>query len=93
MKIIEIVPYDENWPREFAEIAGPLRATLGEVALRIDHIGSTFAAAVLLSLLIPSLLKLVPYGRGAGYDGGASPGPLPQFVAVLPSVKFSVAPF
>jgi GrpB-like predicted nucleotidyltransferase (UPF0157 family) len=41
MKIIEIVPYDENWPREFAEIAGLLRAALGEVALRIDHIGST----------------------------------------------------
>jgi len=41
MKSIEIVPYDENWPREFARIAGPLRATLREVALRIDHIGST----------------------------------------------------
>lgn len=41
MKIIELVPYDENWPREFARIAGPLRAALGEVALRIDHIGST----------------------------------------------------
>jgi GrpB-like predicted nucleotidyltransferase (UPF0157 family) len=41
LKIIKIVPYNENWPREFAEIAGPLRATLGDVALRIDHIGST----------------------------------------------------
>lgn len=41
MKRIEIVPYDENWPSEFAEVARPLRATLGEVALRIDHIGST----------------------------------------------------
>ncbi|HZU00064.1 MAG TPA: GrpB family protein [Ktedonobacteraceae bacterium] len=41
MKMIKIVPYDENWPHEFAEIAGSLRATLGEVALRIDHIGST----------------------------------------------------
>lgn len=41
MNIIEIVPYDEDWPREFAEIAGPLRVALGEVALRIDHIGST----------------------------------------------------
>ena len=41
MKMIKIVPYNENWPHEFAEIAGPLRATLGEVALRIDHIGST----------------------------------------------------
>src|SRR5437867_2171644 len=41
MKIIEIMPYDQNWPHEFAEIARPLRATLGEAALRIDHIGST----------------------------------------------------
>lgn len=41
MKRIEIVPYDENWPREFVEIAVQLRAALGEVALRIDHIGST----------------------------------------------------
>ncbi len=41
MNIIEIVPYNEKWPREFAEIARPLRVALGEVALRIDHIGST----------------------------------------------------
>lgn len=41
MKRIEIVSYDENWPLAFAEIARPLRATLKEVALRIDHIGST----------------------------------------------------
>jgi GrpB-like predicted nucleotidyltransferase (UPF0157 family) len=41
MKMIKIVPYDENWPHEFAQIARPLRTTLGEVALRIDHIGST----------------------------------------------------
>ncbi len=36
-----IVPYQESWPAEFEAIAARLRAGLGELALRIDHIGST----------------------------------------------------
>src|SRR5262245_40232627 len=39
--MIEIVPYDDRWPSEFAAIGGALRRVLGELALRIDHIGST----------------------------------------------------
>lgn len=38
---IEIVAYQERWIEEFRETAGALRAALGELALRIDHIGST----------------------------------------------------
>lgn len=38
---IEIVPYHISWPAEFEEIAAALRHALGELALRIDHIGST----------------------------------------------------
>jgi GrpB-like predicted nucleotidyltransferase (UPF0157 family) len=38
---VEIVPYREGWPGEFREIAGKMRGTLGDHALRIDHIGST----------------------------------------------------
>lgn len=38
---ITIVPYNTSWPAAFASIARPLRATLGSLALRIDHIGST----------------------------------------------------
>lgn len=38
---IEIVPYRESWPREFASLAAPLRAVLLDRAERIDHIGST----------------------------------------------------
>ena len=38
---IRIVPYDADWPRAFAERAMPIRASLAEVAVRIDHIGST----------------------------------------------------
>ncbi len=37
----EIVDYKESWPQEFAQIAGKLREGLGDLALRIDHIGST----------------------------------------------------
>jgi GrpB-like predicted nucleotidyltransferase (UPF0157 family) len=35
-----IVPYDAGWPILFARLGGALRAALGDVALRIDHIGS-----------------------------------------------------
>ena len=39
--LIEVVPYDPRWPTEFERVGVPLREALGEVALRIDHIGST----------------------------------------------------
>ncbi len=38
---IAIVPYDDRWPAEFDRVARPLRAALGSLAVRIDHIGST----------------------------------------------------
>ena len=41
MNHVRIVDYEERWPGEFAVIAGVLREGLGELALRIDHIGST----------------------------------------------------
>ena len=39
--LIEIAPYDHNWPAEFQRVAAPLREALGNLALRIHHIGST----------------------------------------------------
>jgi GrpB-like predicted nucleotidyltransferase (UPF0157 family) len=38
---IVIGAYDDRWPSEFAAVEGRLRDALGDVALRIDHIGST----------------------------------------------------
>ncbi len=38
---IIITPYDPEWPSLFAQLGVTLRAALGAVALRIDHIGST----------------------------------------------------
>lgn len=39
--MIEILDYKESWSTEFQEIACVLRQGLGELAKRIDHIGST----------------------------------------------------
>lgn len=39
--LIVIAPYNPQWPLEFRHLGTPLRAALGDLALRIDHIGST----------------------------------------------------
>jgi GrpB-like predicted nucleotidyltransferase (UPF0157 family) len=38
---IIIEPYDPEWPELFRRLGASLRSALGDVALRIDHIGST----------------------------------------------------
>jgi GrpB-like predicted nucleotidyltransferase (UPF0157 family) len=40
-RIVEVQPYDERWAERGAELAAQLRATLGPLALRVEHIGST----------------------------------------------------
>ena len=42
----EIIPYQSRWPAEFRQIASLLKQGLGEMALRIDHIGSTAVAGL-----------------------------------------------
>jgi GrpB-like predicted nucleotidyltransferase (UPF0157 family) len=39
--MVEIISYKTSWPAEFRQIALVLRQGLGDLALRIDHIGST----------------------------------------------------
>lgn len=43
---IEISEYSHEWPRLFSELGNRLRSTLGKVAMRIDHIGSTSIAGL-----------------------------------------------
>jgi GrpB-like predicted nucleotidyltransferase (UPF0157 family) len=38
---VEIVDYDPAWPARFADMAALLARSLGALALRIDHVGST----------------------------------------------------
>jgi GrpB-like predicted nucleotidyltransferase (UPF0157 family) len=39
--VLEILPYDPGWPRQFEAERDKIAATLGGLALRIDHNGST----------------------------------------------------
>jgi GrpB-like predicted nucleotidyltransferase (UPF0157 family) len=39
--LIEIVDYDRAWPEQFEAEANRIRATMGGLALRIEHVGST----------------------------------------------------
>jgi GrpB-like predicted nucleotidyltransferase (UPF0157 family) len=73
---IEILPYSEEWPRLFALQGSGLQTALGDVALRIDHIGSTavpgLAAKPIIDIQI-SVADLEPLEafaaplRGLGY--------------------------
>lgn len=38
---LRLVPYDPAWPARFASEAARLRAALGDVAVAIEHVGST----------------------------------------------------
>lgn len=38
---VELKPYDPQWPVEFVRLQRKLEAALGDLAVRIDHIGST----------------------------------------------------
>src|SRR5512138_2025127 len=41
VRMIAIVPYQCDWPGQFVRLGQGLRDVLGDLALRIDHIGST----------------------------------------------------
>jgi len=40
-KYVVVVPYDEAWKKDFTDITADIREVLGDLALRIEHVGST----------------------------------------------------
>ena len=40
-KYVTVLPYDEMWEKNFADIKSELQNALGNLALRIEHVGST----------------------------------------------------
>ena len=73
--MITIAPYKPTWPDEFAEVSGPIRDALGDLALRVDHIGSTsvpcLAAKDLIDVQI-TVHSLTPVVNGALQRAGYS---------------------
>ena len=78
---IRIADYDPAWPGRFAGLAGGLRAALGPVAERIDHIGSMavpgLAAKPIIDIQIsvaalePGTPTPTPRCRTSGSSSGA----------------------
>jgi len=76
MEPVIIVEYSPEWSRRFEQLAGPLREALGDVALRIDHIGSTSIAGmpakpiIDIQISVARLEPAAPFRRpleGIGY--------------------------
>ncbi len=38
---VRIVPYNPDWPRRYQALSADIRAALGDVALDVEHVGST----------------------------------------------------
>jgi GrpB-like predicted nucleotidyltransferase (UPF0157 family) len=64
---IQIVAYDPAWPGRFAELGRELRAGLVEVALRIDHIGSTAVPGLAAKPIIDIQISVVDFEPLAAY--------------------------
>jgi len=61
---IYLVDYDPSWPQQFDEIAGWLRDGLGaEIALRIEHYGSTAIAGMSAKPIIDVLVEIPSFAE------------------------------
>jgi GrpB-like predicted nucleotidyltransferase (UPF0157 family) len=64
---VEIVAYDPAWPARFAAVGRELRAGLGEVARRIDHIGSTAVPGLAAKPIIDIQISVADLERLAAF--------------------------
>lgn len=73
---ITLVAYDPDWPRLFGREAERLRSVLGDVALRIEHVGSTSVPGLTAKPIVDVLLVVpdsadepcyLPRLQAAGY--------------------------
>lgn len=55
LSLIEVVPYNENWPKAFAKEAEKIREALGDNCIEIHHIGSTSVPGLAAKPLIDIL--------------------------------------
>ena len=65
--LIELVPYDSTWPAQYEREAARVRATLGERALRLEHVGSTSVPGLSAKPIIDMLLVVDDSSVEASY--------------------------
>ncbi|MDJ1632199.1 GrpB family protein [Rhizobium rhizogenes] len=76
--LVEIVPYDPNWPRDFSSADTVLRKILGTSVVAVDHVGSTaiprMSAKPIIDIDITlSSLAAVPSASRKLIDAGYEP--------------------
>jgi GrpB-like predicted nucleotidyltransferase (UPF0157 family) len=64
---IELVPYDDTWPAQYEREAEHVRATLGDRALRVEHVGSTSIPPLAAKPIIDMLLVVADSSAEAAY--------------------------
>lgn len=58
MRKIEVVDYDPSWPERFTEERNLLRKTLGDIAVEVQHIGSTAVPGLAAKPIIDILIEV-----------------------------------
>lgn len=66
---IPIVDYDPVWPRRFEREADAIRSVLGELALRVDHVGSTAVPGLPAKPIIDIILAVADSAKEPEYAG------------------------
>ena len=66
---ITIVPYDSEWPRKYQKHADRIKAALGDVAQKIEHIGSTSVPGLAAKPIIDMLVVVPDSSDESAYLG------------------------
>jgi GrpB-like predicted nucleotidyltransferase (UPF0157 family) len=66
---IEIADYNPAWPVLFGELGQALRAALGAVALRIDHVGSTAVSGLAAKPIIDVQISVAAFEPIEAFKG------------------------
>jgi GrpB-like predicted nucleotidyltransferase (UPF0157 family) len=64
---VEVVPYDETWPSEFARLSSIVRAALGDRVLALLHVGSTAVPGLAAKPVIDADLTVADSGDEPAY--------------------------
>jgi GrpB-like predicted nucleotidyltransferase (UPF0157 family) len=51
-KVVEIVPYDQEWKKEFEKIRNMINSYIGDLILKIEHVGSTSVEGLMAKPII-----------------------------------------
>jgi GrpB-like predicted nucleotidyltransferase (UPF0157 family) len=71
---IIIVDYDPGWPREFERLRDRARLAVGEVAIAIEHIGSTAVPGLAAKPVIDLVIVVAPKDVGTAVERLAAIG-------------------